>query len=140
MDSNGNARVSVPRAIGYVALWTDRPEVLRDFFEAVLRYEVAYEDESIVVFDMDGETDLIIQRVDVETRHLNGTVHFGLYVEDIGELTEKLRERGASFDREMVNIEEDQFITILNTPTGHTIDLVGGTAFGSEDEWESEGL
>ncbi len=143
MDTNGNARSAVPKAIGYVALWTDQPERLRDFFATMFHYEVVYEDRSVIVFDMEGETDLIVQRVDEQTRHLNGTTQFGLYVEDMGKLTETLQKRGVSLTQAMVELGEDQYLTLVNTPTGHTVELVGGRTFEVDedglDDFEDEG-
>jgi predicted enzyme related to lactoylglutathione lyase len=138
MDTNGNARSVVPKAIGYVALWSDQPERLRDFFSTMFHYEVVYEDRSVIVFDMEGETDLIIQRVDEATVHLNGTTQFGLYVEDMAKLTETLQKRGVSLSQAMTDLGEDQFLTLVQTPTGHTVELVGGRTFDVDedgDEW-----
>lgn len=137
MDTNGNARSLVPKTIGYVALWSDEPERLRDFLSTMFQYEVVYEDPSVIVFGMEGETDLIIQRVDAETQHLNGTTQFGLYVEDMGKLTETLQKRGVSLSQAMVDLGEDQVFTLVETPTGHSIELVGGRTFEvDETEWD----
>ncbi len=138
MTTNGNERETIPRTIGYVAMWTDRPATLRDFFVDTLHYEVAYEDESVIVFDLEGETDLIIQRVDEQTRALNGTTQFGFYVDDVGALSSGLRGRGAVLSQEMLALGDGQFLSILQAPTDHAIELVGSSgALGGEDEWEN---
>ncbi|MBA3534639.1 MAG: VOC family protein [Ardenticatenales bacterium] len=139
IDANGHASSSVPRAVGYVALWTDNPEALREFFTQMFHYEIIYEDHSVIVFDMEGETDLIIQRVDEETQHLNGTTRFGIYGDSLVQLTKTLKERGVSLAEELVELGDDQLLTVINTPTGHQIELVGSAALGlAGDQWDEE--
>ncbi len=132
MDSSNGRGGSLPRTVGYVALWTDKPETLRDFFVTVFRYGVAHEDESVIVFEMEGETDLIIQRVDGETAHLNGSTRFGIYAEGVDGLTKALRQRGATFVEEALDLGEGQALTIVRTPTGHQVEIVGSVTMGEE--------
>lgn len=139
MDSNGHVPGEVPRAVGYVALWTDRPEALREFFVSIFGYEVIYEDQSVIVFEMEGESDLIIQRVDESTLELNGTTRFGLYSDQLFRLTRTLKERGASLVEELMDLGDEQYMTVIESPTGHQIELVGSASFGVADEgWDED--
>jgi extradiol dioxygenase family protein len=110
--------------ISYVAVWSRDLEANRNVFANVLGIPIAYEDDNVVVFRTEG-TQLVLQRAVDADADLNGTVQFGLNVEDLDQVTEALRTSRLEIDIDREELDHAQRVTVARLSSGQTVEFLG---------------
>jgi catechol 2,3-dioxygenase-like lactoylglutathione lyase family enzyme len=110
--------------ISYVAVWSRDLEANRDIFANVLGIPITYEDDNIVVFRTEG-TQLVLQRAVDADADLNGTIQFGLNVDDLDQVTEALRSSSLEVDIDREELDHAQRVTVVRLTSGQTVEFLG---------------
>jgi catechol 2,3-dioxygenase-like lactoylglutathione lyase family enzyme len=110
--------------ISYVALWSKNLAANRHVFANVLELPIAYEDDSIVVFETDG-TQLVLQRATDADAHLDGTIQFGFNVSELEAVTKALQDAGQTIELDQEDLGMKQRVTVLRLPSGQSVEFIG---------------
>lgn len=114
----------MPNQISYVAVWSKDLEANRHIFATLLGIPIAYEDENVVVFQTEG-AQLVLQRAVGADAGLAGTVGFGFNVDDLDDLSGRLRVDGQHLDVDLEKFDNQQRVTALRLPSGQLVEFVG---------------
>lgn len=110
--------------ISYVALWSKDLEANRAVFANILGIPIAYEDDNVVVFQTEG-TQLVLQRAIDADADLDGTVQFGISVENLDQVTEALKAGNLTIEIDREELTEHQRVTILRLNSGQSVEFTG---------------
>ena len=115
--------MQLPAKIDFVSLWSKDLDKQKRFFTEVLEIEAIYEDENVVIFNLEG-TRLVLQRAVGEDSHLDGCTRFGFLADDLDELTEHLRSSRVDLVDDRKNISQSQRVTVIELPGGQTLEFI----------------
>ncbi len=110
--------------VSYVALWSKDLEANRSVFANILGIPIAYEDENVVVFQTEG-AQLVLQRAVDANAELDGTVQFGISVDNLDQVTEALKADHLTIDIDREDITQTQRVTILRLTSGQFVEITG---------------
>ncbi len=110
--------------ISYVAVWSKHLEANRNVFANVLGIPISYEDENVVVFQTEG-AQLVLQRAVDADAELDGTIQFGLNVENLDDVTEALKAGSQQIDVDREELDLKQRVTVLRLSSGQTVEFIG---------------
>ncbi len=110
--------------VSYVALWSKDLEANRSVFANILGIPIAYEDDNVVVFQTDG-AQLVLQRAIDANAELDGTVQFGISVDNLDQATEALKAGNLTIDIDREEIAQNQRVTILRLKSGQSVEITG---------------
>jgi catechol 2,3-dioxygenase-like lactoylglutathione lyase family enzyme len=110
--------------ISYVAVWSKNLAANRHVFANVLELPIAYEDDSIVVFETDG-TQLVLQRAADADAHLDGTIQFGFNVSELDAVTKSLQDAGQTIELDQEDLGMKQRVTVLRLSSGQSVEFIG---------------
>lgn len=122
-ESRRIARMAV-LGISYVAVWSKNLAANRHVFANVLELPIAYEDDSIVVFETDG-AQLVLQRATGADEHLDGTVQFGFNVSELDAITKSLHDDGQTIELDQEDLGMKQRVTVLRLSSGQSVEFIG---------------
>lgn len=114
----------MPNQISYIAVWSKDLEANRHVFATLLGIPIAYEDKDVVVFQTEG-TQLVLQRAVGADSDLAGTVGFGFNVDNLDDLSKRLRGDGQQLDVDLEAFDNQQRVTALRLPSGQLVEFVG---------------
>jgi hypothetical protein len=112
------------QGISYVAVWSKDLSANRHVFANVLELPIAYEDESIVVFETDG-AQLVLQRAAGADEHLDGTIQFGFNVSALDDVTKALQDAGQTIELNQEDLGLKHRVTVLRLPSGQSVEFTG---------------
>lgn len=110
--------------ISYVALWSKDLEANRSVFANILGIPIAYEDDTVVVFQMEG-AQLVLQRAIDANADLDGAIQVGISVDNLDQVTEALKAGNLTIDIDREEITENQRVTILRLNSGQSVEITG---------------
>ena len=114
----------IPQQISYVSIWSRELQTNRNIFANILGIPITYEDENVVVFQTEG-TQFVLQRAFGADSDLDGTVQFGLTVNDLDAVTDALASHKLEVTVNREDIGQNQRVTVLRLPSGQKVEFVG---------------
>ena len=110
--------------ISYVTLWSKDIKANRAMFANILGIPIAYEDDNVVVFQTEG-AQLVLQRAIDADAELDGTVQFGISVDNLDQVTEALKAGNLTIDIDREEIAQNQRVTIVRLKSGQSVEITG---------------
>ncbi|MCS7060364.1 MAG: VOC family protein [Anaerolineae bacterium] len=110
--------------ISYVALWSKDLDANRAIFANILGIPIAYEDENVVVFQTEG-AQLVLQRAIDADADLDGTIQFGISVDNLDQVTEALKANHLTIEIDREEITQNQRVTIVRLGSGQAVEFTG---------------
>lgn len=110
--------------VSYVAIWSKDLQNNRSIFANILGIPIAYEDDNVVVFQTEG-AQLVLQRAIDANAELDGTIQFGISVDNLDQVTEALKTSNLTIDIDREVIAQNQRVTILRLNSGQSVEITG---------------
>ncbi len=115
--------MDAPEKIDFVSLWSKDLVAQKRFFTDVLGLEALYEDENVVVFNLEG-TRLVLQRASEDESALDGRTRFGFLADNLDELTEHLASSDVKILDDRKQISQSQRVTVVSLPGGQELEFI----------------
>jgi catechol-2,3-dioxygenase len=115
--------MNIPNKIDFVSLLSKDLEPQKSFFTDILGLEALYEDENMVVFNLEG-TRLVIQRALEDEHTMDGQTRFGFLADDLDELTEHMAGSKVEILDDRKQISPSQRVTVVRLPGGQELEFI----------------